>query len=265
MVSNWQVQQVARVVRGGGVIAYPTEAVWGLGCDPWNEEAVYRLLALKARPVEKGLILVADAIEQFDFLLDDLPDAWKETLAASWPGPNTWLVPHRDMLPEWITGKHDSVALRVSDHPWCAACAPKSARWSPRPPTPPDGLRRIAPARAAVLPRRAGCRAVRRPRWAPQPQHHPRPGHRAGRARFLIRAAARSNRECAGRPGRHGRERCRPVHNAGRSPPSVRRWRSSRTARRPWPAGSPGCRRSCQGGPGHVDRPLLRQHPRLTR
>ncbi|WCD80445.1 L-threonylcarbamoyladenylate synthase [Pseudomonas sp. TUM22785] len=117
MVSNWRVQQVARVVRGGGVIAYPTEAVWGLGCDPWNEDAVYRLLALKARPVEKGLILVADDIEQFDFLLDELPDEWKDTLAASWPGPNTWLVPHQNLLPDWITGKHDSVALRVSDHP----------------------------------------------------------------------------------------------------------------------------------------------------
>ena len=58
MASNWQVQQAARVVRDGGVIAYPTEAVWGLGCDPWNEAAVDRLLALKERPVHKGLILV---------------------------------------------------------------------------------------------------------------------------------------------------------------------------------------------------------------
>jgi hypothetical protein len=57
MVSNWQIQQAARVVRHGGVIAYPTEAVWGLGCDPWNDEAVERLLALKERPVHKGLIL----------------------------------------------------------------------------------------------------------------------------------------------------------------------------------------------------------------
>ncbi|BAU71709.1 L-threonylcarbamoyladenylate synthase [Metapseudomonas furukawaii] len=117
MVSKWRVQQVARVVREGGVIAYPTEAVWGLGCDPWNEEAVYRLLALKERPVEKGLILVADDIQQFDFLLEGLPGAWIDQLLASWPGPNTWLVPHQDLLPEWVTGQHDSVALRVSAHP----------------------------------------------------------------------------------------------------------------------------------------------------
>jgi L-threonylcarbamoyladenylate synthase len=117
MVSSWRVQQVARVVREGGVIAYPTEAVWGLGCDPWNEDAVYRLLALKERPVEKGLILVADNIRQFDFLLEGLPDAWLDCLASTWPGPNTWLVPHQDLLPEWVTGQHESVALRVSDHP----------------------------------------------------------------------------------------------------------------------------------------------------
>ena len=117
MASNWQVQQAARVVRDGGVIAYPTEAVWGLGCDPWNEAAVDRLLALKERPVHKGLILVADDIDQFDFLLDELPEVWQERLAGSWPGPNTWLVPHQGLLPEWVTGEHDSVALCVSAHP----------------------------------------------------------------------------------------------------------------------------------------------------
>ncbi|MBU0883320.1 MAG: L-threonylcarbamoyladenylate synthase [Gammaproteobacteria bacterium] len=117
MVSNWQIQQAALVVRNGGVIAYPTEAVWGLGCDPWHAEAVERLLALKDRPVHKGLILVAGDIEQFNFLLEDLPEIWLARLAGSWPGPNTWLVPHQNRLPEWISGQHNSVALRVSDHP----------------------------------------------------------------------------------------------------------------------------------------------------
>ncbi|MBM7062661.1 Sua5/YciO/YrdC/YwlC family protein [Pseudomonas sp. UL073] len=117
MVSSWQVQRVARVVRAGGVIAYPTEAVWGVGCDPWDEDAVHRLLALKDRPLHKGLILVADSIRQFDFLLDDFPDAWLDRLGSTWPGPNTWLVPHQNRLPAWITGEHNRVALRVSDHP----------------------------------------------------------------------------------------------------------------------------------------------------
>ncbi|TLX56364.1 tRNA threonylcarbamoyladenosine biosynthesis protein RimN [Stutzerimonas nosocomialis] len=117
MISSWRVKQAARVVWAGGVIAYPTEAVWGLGCDPWDSDAVHRLLALKERPVDKGLILIADNHHQFDFLLEDLPDAWLDKLSSTWPGPNTWLVPHQNRLPQWITGQHDTVALRVTDHP----------------------------------------------------------------------------------------------------------------------------------------------------
>ncbi len=117
MVNSWRVQQAAREIRAGAVIAYPTEAVWGLGCDPWNEEAVERLLAIKNRSVVKGLILVADNIHQFDFLFEDFPQEWIDRMASTWPGPNTWLVPHQGLLPEWVTGMHDTVALRVSDHP----------------------------------------------------------------------------------------------------------------------------------------------------
>ncbi|MDN6319504.1 MAG: Sua5/YciO/YrdC/YwlC family protein, partial [Marinobacter sp.] len=61
------------VILRGGVIAYPTEAVWGLGCDPWNLSAVTRILTLKNRPVEKGMILVASSVAQVHFLLDLLP------------------------------------------------------------------------------------------------------------------------------------------------------------------------------------------------
>ncbi len=141
MVSSWRVQQMARVIRRGGVIAYPTEAVWGLGCNPWDSTAVYRLLALKQRPMSKGLILVADNIRQFDFLLADLPQVWQDQLSSTWPGPTTWLVPHQNRLPEWITGDHSSVAIRVSDHPLvrdlCALTGPlvsTSANPSGRPP-----------------------------------------------------------------------------------------------------------------------------------
>jgi L-threonylcarbamoyladenylate synthase len=112
-----RVRRAARVVRAGGVIAYPTEAVWGVGCDPFNEHAVQRLLALKNRPVEKGLILVADSISQLDFLLHDLPLEWINRMACTWPGPNTWVVPHQNRVPSWISGRHPGVAVRVTDHP----------------------------------------------------------------------------------------------------------------------------------------------------
>ena len=128
MASQWQIHSVARVVRAGGVIAYPTEAVWGLGCDPWNAVAVQRLLALKGRNAAKGLILVAASIEQFAFLLGDLPERWLDRLATTWPGPHTWLVPHRQLLPLWITGEHETVALRVNLHALvreqCLTCGP---------------------------------------------------------------------------------------------------------------------------------------------
>lgn len=117
MTSNWQLQQAARTIRHGGILAYPTEAVWGLGCDPWNQQSVQRILSLKQRPLHKGLILVAAEAKQFAWLLEDLPAAQLQLLHASWPGPNTWLVPHHGKVPQWICGEHASVALRVSDHP----------------------------------------------------------------------------------------------------------------------------------------------------
>ena len=141
MVNRWRVLEAAREIRAGAVIAYPTEAVWGLGCDPWNEAAVDRLLAIKNRSVDKGLILVADNIRQFDFLFEDFPQDWIDRMASTWPGPTTWLVPHQNRLPEWITGGHPGVAIRVSDHPLvrdlCALTGPlvsTSANPSGRPP-----------------------------------------------------------------------------------------------------------------------------------
>ena len=105
------------VVHRGGVVACPTEGVWGLSCDPCNGDAVYRLLRMKRRPVAKGLILVAASEAQLDFLLSTLGPAARSELSASGPGPTTGLVPHRGTLPTWIVGDHDTVAVRVSDHP----------------------------------------------------------------------------------------------------------------------------------------------------
>lgn len=117
MFDSCQLQQAAEKISNGAIIAYPTEAVWGLGCDPWNEKTVRRLLQLKQRSAEKGLILVAAQIEQFAPLLDGLPAEALAQLQQSWPGPVTWLVPHHQQLPSWITGSHPNVALRVSAHP----------------------------------------------------------------------------------------------------------------------------------------------------
>ncbi|MGR2739412.1 L-threonylcarbamoyladenylate synthase [Billgrantia sp. Q4P2] len=108
-------------LRAGGVIAYPTEGVWGLGCDPDNDEAVAHLLRLKERDPAKGLILVAASIGQFAPWLEGLAAELHAPLVASWPGPNTWLVPHNGRTHALVRGGHDCVALRVSAHPGVAA------------------------------------------------------------------------------------------------------------------------------------------------
>jgi L-threonylcarbamoyladenylate synthase len=126
MVSMLTAPEAATVLQRGGVIAYPTEAVWGLGCDPFDEVAVRRLLALKDRPVEKGMILIAGSLAQLDGLLDweALPPQRVSEAHASWPGPHTWVVPATARVPRWITGTHAGVAVRVSAHPVVVAlCA----------------------------------------------------------------------------------------------------------------------------------------------
>lgn len=117
-LSDWQLSLAVKAIHAGGVIAYPTEAVWGLGCDPWSIDAVHRILELKQRPVEKGLIVVAGSVDQIRFLLDPLPLEQQQKALSYWPGPYTCLLP--DLLhqfPQQVRGRHSSIAVRVSDHP----------------------------------------------------------------------------------------------------------------------------------------------------
>lgn len=112
------IKNAAAQLHNGGIIAYPTEGVWGIGCDPFDEVAVLRILQLKNRPVEKGLILVAAGIDQIAVLLAPLSATERATVLATWPGPTTWLLPDPDQrVPAWIKGKFATVAVRVSAHP----------------------------------------------------------------------------------------------------------------------------------------------------
>lgn len=120
---NAQLRHAIAALRRGGIIACPTEAVWGLGCDPCNEAAVTRLLAIKHRDVAKGLLLVAADTAQLEGLVDwdALPADRHEAVRTSWPGANTWVLPATARVPRWITGEHSGVAVRVSGHPLVAA------------------------------------------------------------------------------------------------------------------------------------------------
>jgi len=115
-MSNWRIRQAVSALNHGGVIAYPTEAVFGLGCDPWNIEAVKRLLDLKQRPWQKGLIIVAADFNQLhDFIAPVSPEILKQ-LESTWPGAVTWLLPVNTNLPHYLSGLHDTIAVRVTAH-----------------------------------------------------------------------------------------------------------------------------------------------------
>lgn len=111
------IEQAVCAIRAGGVIAYPTEAVWGLGCDPNNLVAVEKLLAIKQRSMAKGLILIAANIEQFRPFFGDMTAAQYQLLQDHWPSFTTFIVPASKQVPKWIRGEFSSIALRVSAHP----------------------------------------------------------------------------------------------------------------------------------------------------
>ncbi|WP_321277415.1 L-threonylcarbamoyladenylate synthase [Thiomicrorhabdus indica] len=111
------IENAVQQLRLGNIIGYPTEAVYGLGCDPFNEQAFEKLLHVKHRPVEKGVILAAASIEQIEDLVRICGESWEQQVRDSWPGPVTWVLPVRQSMPKWVTGGRETLAVRVSSHP----------------------------------------------------------------------------------------------------------------------------------------------------
>lgn len=118
--------KAAQWLNSGKLLAYPTESVWGIGCDPFNQSAVEQLLAIKQRPIDKGMIVVTDHIDRIAPLLNALTSAQRRSIIDSWQmmanqQAQTWLLPLSTELsvpiPSWITGAHNSVAVRVIAHP----------------------------------------------------------------------------------------------------------------------------------------------------
>jgi L-threonylcarbamoyladenylate synthase len=115
----------AALLRSGGVRAYPTEAVYGLGCDPHDPAAFERLFALKQRPSTQGVLLIAAEFAQVERYIDlaRVPARVMADVRASWPGPNTWIFPRTAAVPGWVAGAHAGIALRVTAHtPAAALC-----------------------------------------------------------------------------------------------------------------------------------------------
>ena len=118
-----EVGGAAALLRDGGVLAYPTEGVYGLGCDPDNRAAFEKIFAMKRRPPEQGVLLIAADIAQVQPWIGDAPEAALARANAIWPGAHTFIFPRSVRVPEWIAGGHAGIALRVTAHaPSAALC-----------------------------------------------------------------------------------------------------------------------------------------------
>ena len=106
-----------QILKGCGVIAYPTEYCYGLGCDPLNRFAVERILKMKKRNWSKGLIVIASDLRQLSGLIDLKKGNFLDEAISSWPGPCTWVFPALPRAPKWICGTHNTLAVRITDHP----------------------------------------------------------------------------------------------------------------------------------------------------
>ncbi len=119
--SSWHLKKASEIIRSGGVIAYPTEAVYGLGSDPWDRKAVLKILSIKKRSINKGLIVIASDLRQLESLIC-IPDQFIKTkILKTWPGPSTWVLPASAQCPYWLRGEHSGLAVRISAHPLCKA------------------------------------------------------------------------------------------------------------------------------------------------
>ena len=120
--------EASQWLKQGNLLAYPTESVWGIGCDAYDEQAVKAILAIKNRPINKGMIVATDSADRVTSLLKPLSTVQRNLILASWQPhdshqarqAHTWLLPistGSQSIPKWITGRHNSVAVRVIAHP----------------------------------------------------------------------------------------------------------------------------------------------------
>ncbi len=112
-----EIERAVTTLKNGGVIAYPTDTVYGLGCDAFNEQSVARIFQIKQRPSNQTLpLLIADASALF-LLAGDLTEDASRLVEQFWPGGLTLVVRKATSLPDWLTAGENTIALRVPNHP----------------------------------------------------------------------------------------------------------------------------------------------------
>ena len=115
MATDFSIRHAAHIIRLGGVIAYPTDTIYGLGCNPFDHDAVERINHIKQRPQNKYFVLLAGDIEQVEKLLDIKP-AQKQTLLSN-TEPTSWVVPASSSAPHWLVDNNNELTIRISDKP----------------------------------------------------------------------------------------------------------------------------------------------------
>lgn len=112
-----QLQKYVECLKNGGIFAYPTDTVWGVGCLPENETACRKIYDIKKRDGAKPLILMAASVEDFSPYIKKLPPFAQKLTRKYWPGGLTIVVEKSDLLPDFVTSSTYTVGLRIPNHP----------------------------------------------------------------------------------------------------------------------------------------------------
>jgi L-threonylcarbamoyladenylate synthase len=115
-MSPWALNRFAHAVSQGAIFGYPTDTIWGFGCHPLIASSVARILQIKNRSADKGLILLSSRLEYCAAYIGLDNEQLKPVLSTT-DHPTTWLVPASECCPAWIRGSNSTVAIRITDHP----------------------------------------------------------------------------------------------------------------------------------------------------
>ena len=116
-IKDEELKEAAGILRSGGLVAFPTETVYGLGGNALDEDAARKIYAAKGRPSDNPLIAHVSCVEEVAPLVKEIPEAGRKLMEAFWPGPLTMIFPKSEKVPYGTTGGLDTVAVRFPNHP----------------------------------------------------------------------------------------------------------------------------------------------------
>ena len=112
-----ELTEAAEILKNGGLVAIPTETVYGLAANAYNGEAVSKVFEAKGRPTDNPMIVHISKLEEIHPLVTDFPEKAKALAEAYWPGPLTMILPKSDLVPREVAPRLETVAVRMPSHP----------------------------------------------------------------------------------------------------------------------------------------------------